>query len=146
MAQVCIPTSRLSTQGVSFSSPYMKMYDASLSENAKFAEMHTNHRERKPTMSRNLLRLLVLLLVLCGQVAQSQSLMGHITVNTGHSEWMYTLVNDEQPGSPNFITAFYLTVSAPVLVTLTPAGWDFQTDGESLRSVVQYRPARALSP
>jgi hypothetical protein len=51
-----------------------------------------------------------------------------VTVTPGPPVWSYTLFNNEPANSPNFITAFTLSVAAPIAVTGTPTGWDFLTD------------------
>jgi len=55
----------------------------------------------------------------------------HIDVALGTSTWSYTLFNDEQATSPNYISYFTLDVAAPILVTGVPTGWDYQTDNSS---------------
>jgi hypothetical protein len=61
-------------------------------------------------------------------------------VNSSH--WGYTLFNLEPSGSPLHLSAFSLSVAAPVLVTGTPAGWAHATDGQTY--VYWYSPEAAL--
>lgn len=58
-------------------------------------------------------------------------LSAHVDVVTSPLRWTYTVVNDEMSGSPNFVTTFLLAVDAPISVSGTPTGWDFNTDGLS---------------
>jgi len=41
---------------------------------------------------------------------------------------MYTVDNLEPTGSPNYITAFGITVNAPIDILSSPTGWAFSTD------------------
>ena len=75
-------------------------------------------------------RWLCVFVVLCCQASHAQ-LMGHTDVNISSGLWSYTIFNDEVVGSPNFIGDFTLAIAAPIEVTGTPAGWDFQTDGST---------------
>jgi hypothetical protein len=47
------------------------------------------------------------------------------------STWAYSVLNDENASSPNFVTSFALTVDAPFAVVGTPDGWAFQTDNST---------------
>src|SRR4051794_26696436 len=74
--------------------------------------------------------LLLLLAGVCPQPARAQ-LASHVETTTASGLWNYTLFNDEPLTSPNFVTGFQINVSAPVTVTGTPTGWDFDTDGST---------------
>jgi PEP-CTERM motif len=68
-------------------------------------------------------------------IAQAAPLfLSNVSVTAGPPVWSYTVVNDEPLGSPDYVYAFTLAVSAPVTVIGTPAGWDDQTDGASFVS------------
>lgn len=82
-------------------------------------------------MKRALILTVCALIILCGKVAQAQNLASHIDVSVNSSIWTYTLINDEPANSPNYINSFSLAVDAPITVTNTPNGWDYQTDGSS---------------
>src|SRR5579872_1208244 len=75
--------------------------------------------------------LMLCTVILCSRGASAQRLSAHVDVTIGTSTWDYMLVNDEPAGSPNFIAAFALAVDAPIVVTGTPVGWNFQTDNTS---------------
>lgn len=55
----------------------------------------------------------------------------HVNAASDGSTWSYTLFNDEDTRSPNYVTSFSLAVNAPVTVTGTPGGWASDTDGSS---------------
>jgi hypothetical protein len=59
---------------------------------------------------------------------QSQ-LSAHVESSQSGTLFQYRLVNDGSPGDGQFINSFMLLVSAPITVTQTPAGWEFETDG-----------------
>lgn len=83
---------------------------------------------------------LTLGLVSCCTFATPQT---HVDVDTSvPGVWSYTVFNDEQPGSPNYIAAFVLTVDGPISVTGTPDGWAVSTDNVS--AVLWYNPDAAL--
>jgi hypothetical protein len=63
--------------------------------------------------------------------SSAQTLQSHAEVSTQPFAWTYTLYNDEQQGSANYLGYFNLAVNAPMSVTGSPTGWDFQTDNAS---------------
>lgn len=58
-------------------------------------------------------------------------LIADVMAAAGPPVWSYTLLNNEAANSPNFISSFSLAVNAPITVTSTPIGWDFNTDGDT---------------
>ena len=72
--------------------------------------------------------LISIILCVSMQNAKAQTLASRVSGTVGPPSWSYTLSNDESANSANYITSFNLSVSAPVTVTSTPAGWDYQTD------------------
>lgn len=78
-------------------------------------------------MKHSFILLVALTLALCSLQAKTQ-LQAHIDSMAGPPVWSYTLFNDEPTISPDYITSFSLSVDAPIEVTSSPTGWDFQTD------------------
>ena len=77
------------------------------------------------------MRFLLVLLLVSGSAVAGPILTSHVDVSVGLPVWSYTVFNDEPADSPNFVTTFNLAVNAPIVVTGTPTGWDFLTDGSS---------------
>jgi hypothetical protein len=69
-----------------------------------------------------------LLIFAIGASPAPANFMAHVDVSQAGSTFAYTLFNDEPAASSNFLTAFHLTLDAPVTVTGTPTGWDYFTD------------------
>lgn len=70
---------------------------------------------------------LVLITILSSQLLKAD-LIANVAATAGPPLWSYTVFNNEQANSPNFISSFSLTVNAPITVTSTPTGWDASTD------------------
>src|SRR5688572_4615212 len=73
--------------------------------------------------------MLLAVLALYAQPVGAQTLSSHVDVSSGPPTWSYTVFNDEPAGSEDHIKFFALDVQAPITVTGTPAGWNFDTDG-----------------
>jgi len=58
-------------------------------------------------------------------------LRARMVAQTVPNYWNYTLVNDEAPGSTQWLASFSVQVAAPVAVTGTPPGWSVVTDNIS---------------
>lgn len=69
--------------------------------------------------------------ILCGVLAAPLSAGIIVQVDNVGNEFSYTLFNDEPVESSLFISAWRLTVAAPVTVIGTPAGWTGFTDGKT---------------
>lgn len=73
--------------------------------------------------------MLVLQILLCSGRCSAQ--LQHVDNVTSPDTWQYTVFNDENIGSSEYIGFFDLTLAAPITVSGTPNGWDFQTDNSS---------------
>jgi hypothetical protein len=55
-------------------------------------------------------------------------LRAHVGVLLNNATWIYTIFNDEPPGSPLHIAAFHLDIAAPVTVTGSAPNWEPESD------------------
>jgi hypothetical protein len=64
------------------------------------------------------------MILVCSERSKAQLAQLDVDISTPGT-WSYTITNLEPGGSPNYINAFTLAVGAPIQVTGTPDGWDF---------------------
>lgn len=57
-----------------------------------------------------------------------EMLKAHVEVKLDLNTWNYSIFNDEPKDSQQFVSAFSLTIAAPVTVTGIPSGWNVTTD------------------
>lgn len=71
----------------------------------------------------------LLLMVAIGR-APGQTLRANLSLDTpGDSLWSYTVTNLEPQGSPNWVTAVFLPVGAPIHDIKAPSTWSVDSDG-----------------